>query len=222
MYCVHISIPSECTRSQHPHKTLNTDSVIGAFAYPHRLLVNLMNPIGALSGLPLRAMLSNPWFRLCAYKTIAEAMEIYTAVGIRPARIGLPPRLLCLLLRMPQFVFWLVINTLYKIDPRAKLSMLQDLERGRLTEIAQLSGEVVRLAESKGLVAPVNGALVNRVRAAEQEALKTKASPRIKGEHLAEILGVRATDAIGTGRVLVVLALVIIPVVFLARAAFWR
>jgi 2-dehydropantoate 2-reductase len=54
---------------------------------------------------------------------------------------------------------------------RNKSSMLQDLERGALTEIAFLNGAVVRLAEAHGLDVPVNRSLFLRVRAREKEMI---------------------------------------------------
>lgn len=47
-------------------------------------------------------------------------------------------------------------------------SMREDLSRGRRTEIEEITGSVVRLAETAGEPAPVQGALLTLVRAAER------------------------------------------------------
>ena len=52
-------------------------------------------------------------------------------------------------------------------------SMREDLSRGRRTEIEEITGAIVRLAESAGEEAPVQGALLTLVRAAERR-LETK------------------------------------------------
>ena len=46
-----------------------------------------------------------------------------------------------------------------------KCSMLQDLMAGRPTEIDQLCGKVVEIAETHGIPAPVNNTLLALVRA---------------------------------------------------------
>lgn len=52
-----------------------------------------------------------------------------------------------------------------RIDPKARSSMADDLALGRATEIDALCGEVVRLAQSIGSCAPLNEAMVARIRA---------------------------------------------------------
>lgn len=63
--------------------------------------------------------------------------------------------------------------------------MWEDLARGRDTEVEQLNGEIVRLAEAHGVDAPVNRRLVALVHAAE--AAKG-GSPGLSAEALAAAL----------------------------------
>jgi len=49
-------------------------------------------------------------------------------------------------------------------------SMLQDVDRGRRTEIDALNGAVVRLAEKLGVETPVNRALTALVKGLEHRA----------------------------------------------------
>ena len=58
----------------------------------------------------------------------------------------------------------------WKIDAKARSSMADDLVGGRKTEIDQLNGELVRLAERLGLDAPVNRRIVELVHDAEAGA----------------------------------------------------
>jgi len=54
------------------------------------------------------------------------------------------------------------------IDPVARSSMWEDLERGRPTEVDAINGEVVRLAAQHRMPAPVNERLVQLIHEAEQ------------------------------------------------------
>jgi 2-dehydropantoate 2-reductase len=67
--------------------------------------------------------------------------------------------------------------------------MADDLQERRLTEIDQLQGRVVALADSEGTPAPVNRAVLARVKAAEA---KRDGSPRLApGDVLAAPVGDR-------------------------------
>lgn len=133
-----------------------------------KLLLNLNNPINALSGLPLKEELGQRDYRVCLALAQAEALGILAAAGIRPARITpLPPKLLPTLLKVPDAVFRRVASRMLEIDPIARSSMADDLDLGRTTEIDWINGEVVRLAAEIGRPAPVNEKVVALVRDAE-------------------------------------------------------
>jgi len=65
---------------------------------------------------------------------------------------------------LPDWVFSGVVAKLMTIDARAESSTVQDLKRGRPTEIEQLNGEVVRLAHGGGTRAVCNEIVVGAVR----------------------------------------------------------
>ncbi len=52
-----------------------------------------------------------------------------------------------------------IINILIRYPPDKKMSMLQDLEAGRATEIEEYAGTVIRLGEKYGVPTPVNKVL---------------------------------------------------------------
>mgnify|MGYP003635624793 FL=1 len=54
------------------------------------------------------------------------------------------------------------------IDPLARSSMWEDLERGRKTEVEWLNGEVIRLAAEHGIPVPVNERIRHLIQLAEQ------------------------------------------------------
>jgi 2-dehydropantoate 2-reductase len=94
------------------------------------------------------------------------------AAGIEPARIaGLRPALLPKVLRLPDWLFKLLARRMLAIDPQARSSMWDDLQRGRPTEIDDLQGAILRLAETVGTSAPMVQRITALVRAAEAERL---------------------------------------------------
>ena len=134
-----------------------------------KLLLNLNNAVNALSGLPLKEELGQRDYRVCLALAQTETLGILKAAGITPAKITpLPPRLLPVLLKVPDAVFARVASKMLEIDPIARSSMADDLELGRTTEVDWINGEVVRLAAGVGLPAPVNEKVVALVREAEQ------------------------------------------------------
>jgi 2-dehydropantoate 2-reductase len=133
-----------------------------------KLLLNLNNPVNALSGLPLRAQLLDVRLRRETATLMAEALALLEAAGQPLARLTpLPPRWLPRLLQLPTPVFRLLAARLLRIDPRARSSMADDLACGRVTEIDALCGEVVRLARALGREAPANAGMVRRIEAAQ-------------------------------------------------------
>ncbi|MET9268267.1 2-dehydropantoate 2-reductase [Kribbella sp. NPDC003557] len=135
-----------------------------------KLLLNLNNPINALSDLPLRDELSQRSYRRCLAAAQAETLGILDAAGIRPAQLlAIPMHRFPAVLRLPDFLFRRLASKVLAVDPLARTSMWEDLEAGRPTEIDYLNGEVVRLARSVGRAAPVNERLVDLIHAAETD-----------------------------------------------------
>jgi 2-dehydropantoate 2-reductase len=130
-----------------------------------KLLINLNNPVNAVSGLPLRAELLQWGYRRVFAALQAEALRALDAARIEPARVTpLPARWMPLLLRLPTPLFRLVAAKSLRIDAQARSSMADDLTLGRATEIDALCGEVVRLARGLGLEAPLNARITTLVR----------------------------------------------------------
>jgi 2-dehydropantoate 2-reductase len=63
---------------------------------------------------------------------------------------------------------WSVISGLLKkLAPKTKGSMLQDVERGRRTEIDVINGAIVDTGRAKGILTPFNSAMVALIKALE-------------------------------------------------------
>ena len=133
-----------------------------------KLLINLNNAVNALSGRTLLEQLKERDYRQVVAASILEALGVLKAAGIKPAQAGpIPPNLLPHAIGAPDFIFRNLLLRVQKIDATARSSMQDDLAAERPTEIDQLNGEVVRLADRLGMEAPVNRALVDLVRQRE-------------------------------------------------------
>lgn len=131
-----------------------------------KLLLNLNNPVNALSDLPLRQELLDRDYRHVLAALQTEAMTVMRAAGIAPGKAGAaPPWIIPHILRLPTFAFSRIAATMLAIDARARSSMWDDIQADRPTEIDDLCGAIVRLAEAKGAKAPKNAAISTLIRA---------------------------------------------------------
>jgi len=148
-----------------------------------KLLMNLNNALVALSGLPLAAQLADARWRRILAGQIDEALAAMKANGITPAKVTtVPPALLPTVLRLPDWLFLRLAKRMLAIDPMARSSMWEDLERRRNTEIDALQGVILGLARKAGTPATLTERIVALVRDAET---KGKGSPRLKPEQVA-------------------------------------
>ena len=131
-----------------------------------KLLLNLNNPVNALSGRPLQDELLHRGYRRVLAALQEEALDLLAAAQRPVARLTpLPPRRLLTVLRLPTQLFWLVARRMLRIDAQARSSMADDLVQGRKTEVDALCGEVVRLAGTLGRRAPLNARMLALVQA---------------------------------------------------------
>ena len=138
-----------------------------------KLLLNLTNAVNALSGLSLRDMLLERGWRRVMAAQMAEALAAFRAAGIAvrvPAKA--PAWAIPHILRLPTWAFRRVAAPMLVVDPKARTSMVADLEAGRVTEVEEFQGEVLRLGARAGLSLPVNAAVLEAVRRAEAEGLR--------------------------------------------------
>ncbi|MBU1357377.1 MAG: 2-dehydropantoate 2-reductase [Gammaproteobacteria bacterium] len=149
-----------------------------------KLLLNLNNPVNALSGLPLRAELMERDYRVCLAALMDEALAILQRAGILPAQLAsVPARRLPGVLRLPTMLYRLVAARSLQMDAKARSSMADDLALGRRTEIDALCGEVVRLGLAHGTPAPLNAKMVELL-----EAWPAHPGP-VPGRQLRALLG---------------------------------
>jgi 2-dehydropantoate 2-reductase len=147
-----------------------------------KLLVNLNNALNALAGLPLRQQLAQrAWRRLFADQ-MAEGLAAVRAEGIKPvSSTPVPAGLTPHLLRLPDAVFAMLLGSTMKIDPEARSSMWEDLQRGRRTEIDYLQGLITEIADRHGLQVPLSRRVVALIKRAEADG---KGSPKLTPDQI--------------------------------------
>ncbi|HLE97423.1 MAG TPA: 2-dehydropantoate 2-reductase, partial [Candidatus Thermoplasmatota archaeon] len=121
-----------------------------------KVAVNVaINPATAITGLPNGEMLRAPGLAWVLEAAAEEAAAVAEAVGVT-----LPPD--DLVVRAREVAQRTATN---------KSSMLQDVERGRRTEIDALCGEVVRLGREHAVPTPVNATLLALVKGIERTTI---------------------------------------------------
>jgi 2-dehydropantoate 2-reductase len=147
-----------------------------------KLIVNLNNALNALSNIPLRQQLAQRAWRGLFADQMVEGLAMIKAEGIKPVSpTPLPSGWMPPLLRLPDFMFEALLGHTMKIDPEARSSMWEDLQRGRRTEIDYLQGVITGIADRRGLKAPLSHRIVTLIRNAEAAG---KGSPGLTPEQI--------------------------------------
>ena len=136
-----------------------------------KLLINMNNAVNALSGRTLREELRRRDYRRVFAASVREGLRLLRRAKIEPGSPSpLPIHLLPAILETPDWLFNNTFFRMWKIDPKARSSMSDDLAAGRKTEVDYLNGELIRLAERLGVEAPVSRTIVRLVHEAEAGA----------------------------------------------------
>ncbi|MGN1287880.1 MAG: 2-dehydropantoate 2-reductase [Bradyrhizobium sp.] len=147
-----------------------------------KLIVNLNNALNALSNIPLRQQLAQRGWRQLFADQMAEGLAAVRAEGIAPVSpTPLPSSWMPHLLRLPDALFGMLLGRTMKIDPEARSSMWEDLQRGRRTEIDYLQGVITAIADRRGLEAPLSRRIIALIRKAEADG---KGSPGLTPEQI--------------------------------------
>ncbi len=148
-----------------------------------KLLLNCsVTTLGAVAGCSMRAYVGSAEGRRAFDRAYEEALAVAEASGARPERMmvdPVPPGWRGRPLDGDTYTAWLgrVLDAYGDLKP----SMLQDLERGRTTEVDFINGYVAELGPRLGVPTPVNAAITDLVHAMEQR----RAAPA--REHLATL-----------------------------------
>lgn len=117
-----------------------------------KVVVNAgINPATAITGLPNGALLEHAWLTELMTSACEEAIEVARAEGVA----------------LPDDDLIFRTRRVAELTAENKSSMLQDVERGRRTEIDAISGEIVRRGRARGVDVPVSATLLSLVKGIE-------------------------------------------------------
>ena len=135
-----------------------------------KLLVNLNNALNALADLPLRRQLAQRPGASCLPTRWRKGWRRCGGghqAGVADADAG---RLDAAAVAFARRDLRAMLGRTMKIDPEARSSMWEDLQRGRRTEIDYLQGVITEIAGRRGLEAPLSHRIVELIRKAERRA----------------------------------------------------
>ncbi len=129
---------------------------IERFIWNKVLYNSCLNPLGAILQCPYGELVKTPAL-VDTMRRIIE--EIFAVAAARKVNLGYDD---------PQEYFDVLMKVQLPPTVEHRASMLQDLERGRRTEIDALNGAVSRYGRENGLATPVNDTLVALIRELER------------------------------------------------------
>ena len=79
----------------------------------------------------------------------------------------MPPGSIPRILRLPNWLFRTVARRMLAIDPQARSSMWEDLQRRRVTEIDYMQGAILKLGRKSEMRTPLSERIIALVKRAE-------------------------------------------------------
>jgi 2-dehydropantoate 2-reductase len=126
-----------------------------------KALINAaINPVTALHGVPNGRLLEEP-YRIESRLLLGEALAVARAVGFD----------------FPEKEIRADLDKVLHATSENRSSMLQDLDRGRRTEIQAISGEILHLGTAKGLELPATRRAVDAIRARSPGGAQSRGQP---------------------------------------------
>lgn len=131
-----------------------------------KLAINAaMTSCGVVSGATLGEMVRHKPSALAFLGVIRETIAVMDAAGIPVIRVG--PSKPDLIAKLPTPLARLVLRAIARKYGNSRSSSAQSLARGQKTEVDYLNGRIVAEGERLGVATPINGAVVQAVRAIE-------------------------------------------------------
>ncbi|MGH8764558.1 MAG: ketopantoate reductase C-terminal domain-containing protein [Burkholderiales bacterium] len=133
-----------------------------------KLLINLANAICALTHTTFEHLLTRQDLRDIYASVLDEAVATLERAEIRyQLPMPIPYRLYRLILKHGGPLPWWFAKARNGLQSGSFPSMVADVDQGRLTEVAQLNGEIVALGSKRGMPTPLNSRIVELVREME-------------------------------------------------------
>lgn len=150
-----------------------------------KLLINLGNALCALTHTTFHDLLADPDLRRCNILMLDEAVSLVEEAGIRyTLPMPMPYPLYRQLILHGGPLPWWVARIKNGLTRLSYPSMVADVAAGKETEVAQLNGEIVRLAADLGRKAPVNTCIVEMIQALHGQSPADSISPSTLRERL--------------------------------------
>ncbi len=131
-----------------------------------KLLINLANGLAALTHTTFKDLLTNPDMKRCFVLTLDEATTVLDRAGVAyTLPVPLSYRAYRAVLTHGGPLPWWFARLRNGLSESSYPSMVADVESGKETEVAQLNGEIVTLAQENQLPAPINALIVDMVQA---------------------------------------------------------
>ena len=139
-----------------------------------KLLINCsVTTLGALCSQTMRQYMETEAGKKVFRRTYEEALSVALAIGTRLERLAvdpIPPGWPSNIAAGEHYESWVEAMIAFYGD--IKPSMLQDIERGRKTEIDFINGYVAALGQASGMLVPMNAAITNLVHQIERGVLQ--------------------------------------------------
>jgi 2-dehydropantoate 2-reductase len=137
-----------------------------------KLLLNLNNGVCAATGLPIAESIASRDGRWLFATCLWEGIHVMDAAGLHPARVTpLPVAWIARSLQLPDAIVSRLARAFVGVDAAARSSTLQDLDKRRPTEIDELNGAIVALAQTHGMRAVANETISSAVHELERAAI---------------------------------------------------
>ena len=166
---------------QTSHNTKNLDKDLQSKLLPIRLSddieaerwaklqLNLANAVNALAGVPIKQMLESRDYRLIIAKLMRELLSVTNALNLDLPKVStVHGKYIPAVISLPNFIFKHLAQKMLAIDPQARTSMWQDLNKKRPTEIDFINGAVSNNAQNLKLSTPCNDAITSLIKSVER------------------------------------------------------
>jgi len=135
----------------------DTTNEIYTYIWGKVLYNSALNPLGAILNVPYGFLKDVPEIRELIQKIIQEIFAVAKAKGVR------------LSYESPEEYYRFLMDTQLPPTSTHRSSMLQDMEKGRLTEIDSLNGAISRYGRELNIPTPANDVLTKIIKAIEEK-----------------------------------------------------
>lgn len=144
-----------------------TTSNIEAYLWSKLLINSALNPVSAITGYSLKAIVENKDSRKLFTDIYRESYAVVKKKTAKLASFIGPPKLINRLFKYPslsKFALSLVAKKFGDVES----SMLQDVRKGRKTEIDYINGIIINLGKQFSIETPLNNQIYSLVKEIEQ------------------------------------------------------